>query len=54
MVTRYDQADVPREVSSRGEPVVRPAAADFPWDVCLTVLRNHAVFLFYVLRDLEI
>ena len=25
----------------------RPAAADFPRDVCLTVSRNHAVFLLY-------
>ena len=47
MVTRYGQADVPREVSGRGGPAVRPAAADFPRDVCLTVSRNHAVFLFY-------
>ena len=30
-----------------GRPAVRPAAADFPRDVCLTVSRNHAVFLFY-------
>ena len=45
MVTRYGQADVPREVSGWGGPVVRPAAADFPRDVCLTVSRNHAVFL---------
>ena len=30
--------------------VVRSAAADFPWDVCLTVSRNHAVFLFCTLR----
>ena len=45
MVTRYGQADVPREVSDRGGPAVRPAAADFPRDVCLTVYRNHAVFL---------
>ena len=44
MVTRYGQADVPREVSGRGGPAVRPAAADFPRDVCLTVSRNHAVF----------
>ena len=36
MVTRYGQADVPREVSGRGGPAVRPAAADFPRDVCLT------------------
>ena len=47
MVRRYGQADVPREVSSRGGPAVRPAAADFPRDVCLTVSRNHAVFLLY-------
>ena len=45
--TRYGQADVPREVSGRGGPAVRPTAADFPRDVCLTVSRNHAVFLFY-------
>ena len=48
MVTRYGQADVPREVSGRGGPAVRPAAADFPRDVCLTVSRNHAVFLLYI------
>ena len=47
MVTRYGQADVPREVSGRGGPAVRPAAADFPRDICLTVSRNHAVFLLY-------
>ena len=50
MVTRYGQADVPREVSGRGGPAVRPAAADFPRDVCLTVSRNHAVFLLYAMR----
>ena len=50
MVTRYGQADVPREVSGRGGPAVRPAAADFPRDVCLTVSRNHAVFLLYCFR----
>ena len=44
---RYGQADVPREVSGRGGPAVCPAAADFPRDVCLTVSRNHAVFLLY-------
>ena len=37
----------PREVSGRGGPAVRPAAADFPRDVCLTVSRNHAIFLLY-------
>ena len=47
MVTRYGQADIPREVSGRDRPAVGPAAADFPWDVCLTVSRNHKVFLFY-------
>ena len=46
---RYGQADVPREVSGRGGPAVRPAAADFPRDVCLTVSRNHAVFLLYII-----
>ena len=51
MVTRYGQADVPREVSGRGGPAVHPAAADFPRDVCLTVSRNHAVFLLYVRRQ---
>ena len=30
-----------------GRTQVRPAAADFPRDVCLTVSRNHAVFLLY-------
>ena len=50
MVTRYGQADVPREVSGRGGPAVRPAAADFPRDVCLTVSRNHAVFLLYCVK----
>ena len=34
--------------SQRPGRTVRPAAADFPRDVCLTVSRNHAVFLFYV------
>ena len=45
MVTRYGQADIPREVSGRGRPAVGPAvgsgppavgpaAADFPRDVC--------------------
>ena len=48
MVTRYGQADIPREVSGRGRPAVGPAAADFPRDVCLTVSRNHKVFLLYV------
>ena len=47
MVTRYGQADIPREVSGRGRPAVGLAAADFPRDVCLTVSRNHIVFLFY-------
>ena len=47
MVTRYGQADIPREVSGRGRPAVGPAAADFPRDVCLTVSRNHKVFLLY-------
>ena len=36
-----------REVSGRGQPAVGLAAADFPWDVCTTVSRNHKVFLFY-------
>ena len=48
MVTRYGQADIPREVSGWGRPVVGPAAADFPRDVCLTVSRNHKVFLLYL------
>ena len=30
--------------SAAGAAAVRPAAADFPRDVCLTVSRNHAVF----------
>ena len=30
-----------------GRPAVGPAAADFPRDVCLTVSRNHKIFLFY-------
>ena len=53
MVTRYGQAAAGAEVSGGGEvsgrggPAVRPAAADFPRDVCLTVSRNHAVFLLY-------
>ena len=38
--------------TSRGKsvaagPAVRPAVADFPRDVCLTVSRNHAVFLLF-------
>ena len=48
MVTLYGRADAPWEVSGRGGlavgPAVRPVAADFPRDVCLTVWRNHAVF----------
>ena len=47
MVTRYGQADIPQEVSGRGGPAVRSVDADFPRDVCLTVSRNHAVFLLY-------
>ena len=47
MVTRYGQADVPREVSGRRADRRSAPAADFPRDVCLTVSRNHAVFLFY-------
>ena len=47
VVTWYGQADVPREVSGRGRPAVRPAAPDFPRDICLTVSRKHAVFLSY-------
>ena len=42
----------PREVSGRGRPAVGPAAADFPRDVCLTVSRNHKVFLLYQVRSL--
>ena len=45
MVTRYGQADVPREVSGRRADRRSAPAADFPRDVCLTVSRNHAVFL---------
>ena len=44
---RYSKADIPREVSSRGRPVVAQVAVDFPWDVCLTISRNHKVFLLY-------
>ena len=44
MATRYSQADIPREVSDQG----RPAAADFPRDVCLTVSHNHKLFLSYM------
>ena len=33
--------------------VVGPAAADFPRDVCLTVSRNHKVFLLYTLSVLH-
>ena len=43
--TRQGQADIPREVSGRGRPVVGPAVTDFPLDVCRTVSRNHKVFL---------
>ena len=35
------------KVSSRGRPAIDPAAADFPGDVCLTVSRNHKVFILY-------
>ena len=31
-----------------GSPAVGPADADFPRDVCLTVTRNHKVFLLYL------
>ena len=47
VVTRYGQADVPRKVNTRGGPVVCPAGANFPQDVCLTVSCNHKVFLLY-------
>ena len=36
-----------QEVSGRGRPQVGPAAADFPRIVCLTVSRNHKVFLLH-------
>ena len=29
---------------------IRPVAADFPRDLCLTASRNHAVFLFYAVH----
>ena len=48
---QYGQADIPWEVSGQGRPTVRPAAADFPWDVCLTMLCNHKVFLLYWLQQ---
>ena len=47
---QYGQADIPREVSGQGQPhgpAVGPAAADFPWDVCLTASRNHKIFQLY-------
>ena len=31
---------------------LRPAAVHFPRDVCLTVSRNHAVFLLYIFRSI--
>ena len=37
--------------SGRGRPAVGPAAADFPQDVCLTVSRNHKVFLLYIVAS---
>ena len=40
------------EVSGGGRHVA-PAAADFPRDVCLTVLRNHKVFVLYALPGLN-
>ena len=40
MVTRYGPADISRERPHRSAP-----AADFPRDICLTVSRNHKVFI---------
>ena len=37
-----------REVSGWGWPMVHPAADNFPRNVCLTVSRNHAIFLSYL------
>ena len=43
-ITAISLRDLFREFSGR----VRPAAADFPRDVCLTVSRNHKIILLYV------
>ena len=40
MLMRYGQADIPQDALGL-------AAADFPRDVCLTVSRNHKVYLLY-------
>ena len=45
---QYGLEDIPQEVSVWGKPVVTPAAADFPRDVCLPVSCNRKVFLFYL------
>ena len=45
MVTWYGQADIPREVNGRRADHRSTPAADFQRDVCLTVSRNHKVFL---------
>ena len=39
---RYGQANIPRDVSGRG-----------PQDVCLTVSRNHTVFLLHGLSTIK-
>ena len=36
-------------VLDKRNTAVRPAAADFPRDDCLTVSRNHAVFVLYII-----
>ena len=45
MVTRYGQADVPREVSGHRANRRSAPGADFPRDVCLTV--SHIPFIQY-------
>ena len=42
---KFRQTSLGKSASGRGRPVVGPAAADFPLDVCRTVSHNHKVFL---------
>ena len=48
IVHKYWIKGIPREVSGRRADLRSAPAADFPRDVCLTVSRNHAVFLLYM------
>ena len=48
VVTWYLQANIPQEVSGGAQPAFGTSAADFSRDVCLTVSRNHTMFLLYL------